>query len=68
MSDITLGFSTPIQAFRLQTLSSHNKSTGENEQEIDLASPATKTILMKKLHEVQEMFEDCESEEETKQA
>jgi len=39
ISPNNFSFSTPIQQFKIQSLSSHNKSTGENEEETDLASP-----------------------------
>jgi len=41
----------------VQSLSSHNKSTGENEEETDLTSPYTKSILFQKLESLKEMIE-----------
>ena len=56
-----------MQLFKIQSLSSHNKSTGENEETTDLTSPHTKILLMKKLQSVKELIEsDSESEEEKK--
>lgn len=65
MSPLSFSFSTPVQLFKVQSLSSHNKSTGEDGEMTDLTSPHTKILLMQKLQSVKELIES-DSEEEKK--